>query len=156
MQEKALTYEAEPELIEDHGELSLGRGTRIRALRYNPGALGRMNPPSGYGKVCGARGQTLEIYLRIRNQCIQDAMFFAGECVATRRCGSVVVQLSRGLDLDKAALIGGDTILALLNGLPKGKVHCAFLAAEALHEAIGDCMRKGAALGKGTGRLLNR
>lgn len=30
---------------------------------------------------------------------------------------------------DEAARIGGDTILACLDGLPKGQVHCAFLAA---------------------------
>ena len=142
MEEKVFAYELEPELIEDHGELSFGRDPKLHPLRYNPGLLGRMENPSGYGKVTGTCGKTLEIYLHIHKKLIEDALFFTKGGLSTRRCGSAVAELSRGRALHEAALIGGDTILRLLNGLPRGKVHCAFLAAEALHAAIDDGMRK--------------
>lgn len=146
MEEKAFTYEAEPELFDDRGELSFGRDTKCRSFRYNPGLMGRMESPSGYGKVTGTCGKTLEVYLRIQKDRIEDAMFFTDECLSTKRCGSAVVELSRGRTLDEAALIGGDIILTLLRGLPKGEVHCAFLAAEALHAAIDDWLRSSANL----------
>jgi nitrogen fixation NifU-like protein len=151
MKEKAFTYEAEPELIEDHRELFLGRGAKLRPLRYNAGLFGRMENPSGYGKVTGTCGKSLEIYLDIQEQRIEDAMFFTDDSPATKRCGSAAAELCTGRALEEAALIGGDTILTLLRGLPKGKVHCAFLAAEALHAALDDWRRRLKSAGKPEG-----
>jgi nitrogen fixation NifU-like protein len=51
-------------------------------------------------------------------------------------CGSVVVELAAGKDLDEAAQIGGDSVLMALGGLPEEEKHCAFLAAETLIDAI--------------------
>jgi nitrogen fixation NifU-like protein len=151
MEEKAFTYEAEPELTEDHRELYFGRGIKLRPLRYNTRLLGRMENPSGYGKVTGTCGKSLEIYLNIQEKRIEDAMFFTDDSPTTRRCGSAVAELCTGRALEEAALIGGDTILTLLRGLPKGKVHCAFLAAEALHAALDDWMRRLPSVGKPKG-----
>ena len=142
MDEKAFTYDAEPELTEDHGALYFGRSHKSRPLQYHARLFGRMGNPSGYGKITGTCGKSLEIYLRIRNNHIEDALFYTDVCLATRRCGSAVAELCTGQSLDEAASIGGDIILTLLRGLPKGKVHYAFLAAEALHAALGDYMRR--------------
>jgi nitrogen fixation NifU-like protein len=99
---------------------------------------GRMKNPSGYGKVTGTCGKSLEIYLQITKQVIEDASYFTHDRSSTKKCGSAIAEICVGLKPDEAAQIGGDTILACLGGLPKGKVHCAFLAAEALHAALGD------------------
>jgi nitrogen fixation NifU-like protein len=142
MEEKALTYEAQPELMEDHGEFSFCRDPKSRPLRYNSKLFGRMKYPTGYGKITGTCGKSLEIYLRIRGGRIEDAMFYTDDCLVTRRCGSVVAELCIGRRFDEVSLIGGDTILAILRSLPKGKVHCAFLSAEALHAALEDYTRR--------------
>jgi nitrogen fixation protein NifU and related proteins len=143
VQENAVTYDAKPEFIDDHGELFFNRNARTRSSRYNPRLQGRMKHPSGHGRAAVICGRSIEIYLRIQESYIEDATFFTSDdCPSSRRCASAVAQIAIGLDLDKAALIGGDTILMLLKGLPRGKIFCAFLAAEAFHAAIDDWMDK--------------
>ena len=123
----------ELELLRDDGGLFKGR---VIELKHDPSIMGRMENPSGYGKITGTCGETMEVYLQIRGERIEQAMFFTDGCESSRRCGSAMAELCTGLSLDEAALIGGDTILMALKDLPRGEVHCAFLAAEALHAAI--------------------
>lgn len=109
----------------------------------NPKFMGRMTDASCVGRVTGSCGDTMEIYLRIKDDKIQQASFFTEGCGASVACGSMVAELVFGKDLDEAAQIGGDTVLEALGGLPEEENHCAFLAAEALMAAIHEWMLKG-------------
>jgi nitrogen fixation NifU-like protein len=102
----------------------------------------RLAEPSGYGKITGTCGETMEIYLRITGERIEAGSFFTDGCQSSRRCGALAVALVKGRNIDDAALIGGDTILMLIGDLPQNDKHCAFLAAEALHAAIHNWMIK--------------
>ncbi len=119
-----------------------GLARKCTSLRRNAKRPEKMENPSGYGKVTGTCGKTLEIYLKIQKQVIEGATFFTDDRKLARECGSAVAELCTGLTLEEAASIGGDTILDHLGGLPKGKIHCAFLAAEALHAALRDWRRR--------------
>lgn len=129
----------EPELFEDPEDLFRSQDIE---LKLDPRFMGTLENPSGFGSVTGTCGKTLEFYLDIHGQRIANALFVTDGDQITRQCGSVVAQLSKGRSLDEAILIGGDTILRLLRGLPRSKVHCAFLATAAFHAAIQDWMRK--------------
>lgn len=142
MDKKTFACQSESELTLERAELCFKMNRQIPSLHQKAGVRGRMENPSGYGKVAGTCGKSLEIYLRIPNQVIEDARFLTNDRSSTQKCGSAVVELCIGLTPDEAARIGGDTILACLGGLPKGKVHCAFLAAEALHAALDDWERR--------------
>jgi len=96
----------------------------------------RMPNPSCTGKLTGKCGETMEIYLRIEGESIREASFYTDGCEASKACGSVAVELAIGKDIDEAALTGGDTVLEALKDLPECHRHCAYLAAETLHEAI--------------------
>ncbi len=109
----------------------------------NPKFMGRMTDASCVGRVTGSCGDTMEIYLRIKDDKIQQASFFTEGCGASVACGSMVAELVFGKDLDEAAQIGGDAVLEALGGLPEEENHCAFLAAEALMAAIHQWMLKG-------------
>ncbi len=109
----------------------------------NPKFMGRMTDASCVGRVTGSCGDTMEIYLRIKDDKIQQASFFTEGCGASVACGSMVAELVFGKDLDEAAQIGGDAVLEALGGLPEEENHCAFLAAEALMAAIHEWMLKG-------------
>lgn len=111
-------------------------------LRYDPQQMRRMAKPSGYGKITGTCGETMEIYLGIDGERIKEATFYTDGCASSRMCGALIVALVKGRNLDDAALIGGDTILMLTRDLPQDEIHCAFLAAEALHAAIHNWMVK--------------
>jgi nitrogen fixation NifU-like protein len=92
------------------------------------------------GKITGKCGDTIEIYLRVENDLIQEASFFTDGCAYAVACGSMVAELVTGKDMDEAAHMGGDTILEALGGVPEEESHCAFLAAETLLAAIHEWM----------------
>ena len=132
--------DVEPELFEDPGDLFRRQDIE---LQLDSRFMGTLENPSGFGTVTGTCGKTLEFYLHIRGERITNARFVTDGDQAAQQCGSTVAQLSTGRSLDEAILIGGDTVLKLLRGLPKSKVHCAFLATAAFHAAIQDWVRKG-------------
>mgnify|MGYP001574639278 FL=1 len=101
-----------------------------------------MTNASSVGRVTGPCGDTMEIYLQLYDDLIQNASFFTDGCASSVACGSVAAELATGMEFDEAGLIGGDTILDVLKGLPEEEHHCAYLAAEALQVAIHEWMLK--------------
>ena len=112
--------------------------TRWRNLRF----MGKMTNASSVGRVTGKCGDTMEIYLRINNNHIEEVSFFTDGCGPSVACGSMAAELSNRKGIDEAAQIGGDTILEALGGLPEEEAHCAYLAAETLQLALHQWMLK--------------
>ncbi len=111
-------------------------GEEVLSRWQDPKFMGRMTDASCVGRITGTCGDTMEIYLRIEDDHIKEASFFTNGCGSSVACGSAVAELATGRDLEKAAQIGGDTVLMALGGLPEEESHCAFLAAETLMTAI--------------------
>lgn len=103
-------------------------------------SMGRMENASCHGKITGSCGETMEVFLRIRGESIEDATFFTDGCLFSMLCGYLAARLATGKNVDDAVQIGGDTLLMSLASVPEGESHCAFLAAEALHAAIHEWM----------------
>ena len=114
----------------------------------NPKFMGRMTNASCVGRLTGTCGDSMEIYLRIRNDKVEEASFFTEGCGASVACGSMVAELATGKDLEAASQIGGDAVLMALGGLPEEENHCAFLAAETLLAAIHEWMLQSSKAGK--------
>jgi nitrogen fixation protein NifU and related proteins len=102
--------------------------------------MARMPDASVVGRIRGRCGDSMEIYLKIKEDRIRKASFYTDGCGSSVACGAVAAQLATGKSIDEAALIGGDTILEVVNGLPEKECHCAYLAAETLQAAIHDWM----------------
>lgn len=111
-------------------------GKEVFSRWQNPKYMGKMVNPSCVGRLTGNCGDRMEIYLRIKDDHIEEAKFFTDGCGSSVACGSVVAELATGKDIDEAAQIGGDSILMALGGLPEEEKHCAFLAAATLMAAI--------------------
>ena len=111
-------------------------GEEVLSRWQEPKFMGRMTDASSVGRITGNCGDRMEIYLRIKDDSIEEATFFTDGCGSSVACGSVVAELATGKDLEEAAQIGGDTVLMVLGGLPEEESHCAFLAAETLMTAI--------------------
>jgi nitrogen fixation NifU-like protein len=110
-------------------------------LSWRPApSVGRMPDASAVGRIRGRCGDSMEIYLKIKDDRIRKASFYTDGCGSSIACGAVAAQLATGKSIDEAALIGGDTILEAVNGLPEKECHCAYLAAETLQAAIHDWM----------------
>lgn len=79
---------------------------------------------------------TLEIWLRVKNDIIQEATFWTDGCAATVAALSITTELARGKKVIEAFKITSKNILDALGGLPEGNIHNAELAANTLKAAI--------------------
>ena len=118
-------------------------GEEVFSRWQNPRFMGKMTDASSVGRVTGTCGDTMQIYLRIRNDHIEEINFFTDGCGSSVACGSMAAELASGKGLDEAAQIGGDTILDALGRLPEEETHCAYLAAETLQVALHEWMLRG-------------
>ncbi|MDY7077844.1 MAG: iron-sulfur cluster assembly scaffold protein [Chloroflexota bacterium] len=103
---------------------------------HNPSNLGRMVEPDVRGMVRGWCGDTMEVYLRLAGEKIQEITFMTDGCGPTVACGSMLTKMARGMLLEKAGEIMPEDLIAALDGLPEGHAHCAELAVSTLQNAI--------------------
>jgi FeS cluster assembly scaffold protein NifU len=91
-------------------------------------AVGRVGNP-----VCG---DLMEMYLRIKDDRIEDIKFQTFGCGSAVATSSMTTELVKGMTLDEALDVTRKDVAAALDGLPPIKMHCSNLAADALHDAI--------------------
>ena len=105
----------------------------------NPRNFKAMDNPDGYAQVRGTCGDTMEMFLRMKNEIISECTFQTDGCGTTIVCGSVATELAvnRSFTAALGAVSTGE-ILRVLGGLPESDVHCAQLAAETLRRALAD------------------
>jgi len=104
----------------------------------NPRNLGEIPAPDGFGRVTGPCGDTMEIYLKVRDGKVINASFWTDGCGPSIASGSMVTELAKEKSLVEARKITQDDVLDALGGLPEDSLHCALLAANTLKEAIRD------------------
>jgi nitrogen fixation NifU-like protein len=109
---------------------------------YNPKNLARMPEPDECGVVHGSCGDTMEVYLRLNGERIEQACFMTDGCGPTVACGSTLTTMVRGMSLQEAGGITPEDLLEALDGLPEESVHCAELAVSTLREAIASRSRR--------------
>ena len=84
----------------------------------------------------------MEIFLRFEDERVKEATFLTDGCGSSTICGSYAAELAHGKNPDEIIGITGEIILSALGNLPEEDRHCAFLASEALQEALDDHMKK--------------
>ena len=104
----------------------------------NPKNVGDMGNADGFGRVTGSCGDTMEIWLKVRNGIIADAIFLTDGCGTSIASGSMVTELVKGKSIPQAQKVTQQGVLDALGGSPEDSLHCALLAAETLKEAIKD------------------
>ena len=109
----------------------------------HPLYVGAMDHPDGHGRVTGSCGDTMQIFLKFEKDKVKEATFLTDGCGSSIVCGSFAAELALGKTPDELGEITGETILNILGSLPEENRHCAFLAAETLHDALHDYMIKG-------------
>lgn len=109
---------------------------RVLDLWQNPQNAGSLDYPDGYGQITGPCGDTMQVWIRVRDGTITEARFWTDGCGTSIVCGSVVTIMARGRTLDEAHAIDQEKVLAELGGLPEEDAHCALLASETLRQAI--------------------
>ena len=104
----------------------------------NPRNMGGLEDADGFARFTGSCGDTLEIWLRVKDGTIADAAFTTDGCSATVAAGSMVTGLVREKSVSEAQRVSQQDVLTGLDGLPEGNRHCALLAVGTLKKAIAD------------------
>jgi nitrogen fixation NifU-like protein len=104
----------------------------------NPRNLGGITAPDGFASMTGLHGNTMEIYLKVRDGKVTNASFWTDGCGCSIASGSILTELAKGKRLSEAQEITQQDVLKALDGLPEDDLHCALLAANTLKEAIKD------------------
>jgi nitrogen fixation NifU-like protein len=105
----------------------------------NPRNFRTLEDPDGQARVQGICGDTMDMFLRVKDDTIAECSFQTDGCGTTVVCGSVATELAVGKPLIEAlGAVGAAEILKVLEGLPESDVHCAQLAAETLRRAMAD------------------
>jgi nitrogen fixation NifU-like protein len=81
----------------------------------------------------------MEIFLRVRNEKIDDVKFTTDGCAFTIAAGSVATEMAKGRTFPQCLVINQSAILAYLEKLPPDHEHCALLAALTFQKAVKDC-----------------
>ncbi|MFO7459507.1 MAG: iron-sulfur cluster assembly scaffold protein [Desulfatiglandales bacterium] len=96
--------------------------------------------PDSHACLTGKCGETIEMFLNFNGEQIKEAAYLTNGCISSRVCAALAAQMAQGKTPDEVAGITAQTILDLLGDFPKGEEHCAFLAVEALQEALHNFM----------------
>ncbi|NQU77031.1 MAG: iron-sulfur cluster assembly scaffold protein [Planctomycetes bacterium] len=100
--------------------------------------FGRMNDPTGAGTTQGPCGDTMEFYLVVRNDVIEDVKYYTDGCENTRACGHAVARRAQGRKATDALSISAGEIIRSGECEPESGRHCAILAVSTLYRAIAD------------------
>jgi len=105
----------------------------------NPRNFRQLEAADGHAKNTGSCGDTMEMFLRVKDETVTECTFQTDGCGTTVVCGSVATELVAGKTfLEALGAVSAAEILRVLGGLPESSVHCAQLAAETLRRALAD------------------
>ncbi len=103
----------------------------------NPRNVGEIEDADGIGEVGNAAcGDIMKIYLKVKDDIIEDVKFQTFGCGSAIATSSMVTEMVMGKTLEEAEKVTNKAVAEALDGLPPTKMHCSNLAADALHDAI--------------------
>ncbi len=115
----------------------------------NPRNVGVIPDADGVGQVGNpVCGDMMTFYIKVKDGRLADVKFQTFGCGAAIAVSSMVSEMAMGKTLDEAMEITNKLVAEELGGLPKNKIHCSNLGADALHAAIENYRERQKAGGK--------
>ncbi|HEX67684.1 MAG TPA: Fe-S cluster assembly scaffold protein NifU [bacterium] len=109
----------------------------------NPRNAGEIKDPDGQATVGNPIcGDLMTFYIKVDGNRIVDIKFKTFGCGAAIAVASMVSEMAKGKSLEEAMKITNKKVAEELGGLPKNKLHCSNLGADALHKAIKDYLKR--------------
>ena len=103
----------------------------------NPRNVGVIENADGVGEVGNPLcGDMMTIYLKIEEERIKDIKFQTFGCGSAIAVSSMLTEIAMGKTIEEAKKITNKDVADALEGLPKNKLHCSNLGADALQMAI--------------------
>jgi nitrogen fixation NifU-like protein len=105
----------------------------------NPRNVGTIPDADGVGQVGNpVCGDMMTFYIKVKDGRLADIKFQTFGCGAAIAVSSMVSEMAMGKTIEEALKITNNLVAEELGGLPKNKLHCSNLGADALHAAIKD------------------
>ncbi len=109
----------------------------------NPRNVGEIEDADGVGEVGNpVCGDMMTIYIKVDDGKLADVKFKTFGCGAAIATSSMITEMAMGMTIEQALAITRDSVADALDGLPPVKLHCSNLAADGLHAAIEDYLKK--------------
>jgi nitrogen fixation NifU-like protein len=109
----------------------------------NPRNMGEIPNADGVGTVGNpVCGDLMNVYIKVKDNRLEDVKFKTFGCGAAIATSSMITELAKGKTIEEALEITRKDVADSLDGLPPVKMHCSNLAADALHAAIKDYLKK--------------
>lgn len=120
----------------------------------NPRNVGEIDNPDGVGEVGNpVCGDMMTFHIKVNDDHLEDVKFKTFGCGAAIAVSSMVSEMAKGKTLEEAKKITPESVAKELEGLPKQKMHCSNLGAQALNKAIEDYEAK--KTGKAAGQEMS-
>jgi nitrogen fixation NifU-like protein len=120
----------------------------------NPRNVGVIEDADGVGEIGNpVCGDMMTFYIKVKDNHIDDVKFKTFGCGAAIAVSSMVSEMAIGKTIQEALNISNKDVAKELGGLPKNKMHCSNLGADALHKAIEDYLDKKKGLKKEEAKL---
>jgi nitrogen fixation NifU-like protein len=108
-----------------------------------PRNVGEIENPDGMGEIGNPTcGDMMTFMITVKDDRLADVKFKTFGCGAAIAVSSMVSEMATGKTLDEAMEITNDMVAEELGGLPRNKMHCSNLGADALHAAIEDYRKR--------------
>ncbi len=108
-----------------------------------PRNVGEIKDADGIGEIGNPTcGDMMTFYIKVKDNVIEDVKFKTFGCGAAIAVSSMVSEMAKGKTIDEVLKITNKDVARELDGLPKNKLHCSNLGADALHKAVEDYQKK--------------
>jgi len=108
----------------------------LKGMRIVPSTFGPLRGADISARLTGPCGDTMEIWLQLRDGMIARATYTTDGCGHSVLCGSAAIGLIYGRSIREAKELTQQKVLDVLGDVPEDSKHCALLAVNTLKTAL--------------------
>jgi len=113
-----------------------GYSEKFKQEFSSPKNIGKIEDADSGVSIKGVCGDTIEMYLALKDGKINDIKFMTDGCGATIACASHVTRMAKGKAIKDALRMKPEDVDKYFEGLPDESKHCAKLAIDTLKAAL--------------------
>lgn len=86
----------------------------------------------GRARITGTCGDTMEVWVKVRDGVVEQATFTTDGCGVSHACGSMTTCMAEGRPLEEIESLEAEHVISAFRGLPPDHEHCADLSSSAM------------------------
>jgi len=113
-----------------------GYSEKFKQEFSNPKNIGKIEDADSQVSITGVCGDTVEMYLALKDGKINDIKFMTDGCGSTIACASYVTRTVKGKTIEDAHRMKPEDVDSYFEGLPEESKHCAKLSIDTLKAVL--------------------